>query len=147
MTGGAGGFGVFATVAVAVPIHLIHVQVVPMDVGGDIAEVEAFRSFVAEPGGNFVHSKGIARGWGIAVGEECVAVARGQTHPVGFTVTHITLRIIRGLIAFAGGDGDIQAAHCQPFRLLEVVGIGNVAVGNAIEVDVFRCLEMANRAL
>ena len=138
MTGGAGGFGVFATVAVAVPVQLVHIQVVPVDVGGDIAEIEAFRPLVAEAGGDFAHGEGVAGRWRIAVGEEGIAVARGQTNPVGFAMTYETLAVIGGLIALVGGDGDVQATHRQPFCLLEVVCIGDVAVGNAVEVGTIR---------
>ena len=135
MTGCAGGLGVLATIAVAIPVLLIHIQMVPVHIGGDISEIEAFSAFVAEAGGDFVHGEGIAGGWGIAVGEEGIAVARSQSYAVGFAMTCETLAVIDGLITFVGGDGDIQAADCQPFGLLEVVCIGDVAVGDTIEMD------------
>ena len=62
-------------------------------------------------------------------------------------MTYVTLCIVGGLITLAGGDGDVQAAHRQPFRLLEIISIGDVAVGDAIEMDAFRRLKVANRAL
>ncbi len=108
---------------------------VPVHIGGNIAEIEAFRTFVAEASGDFVHGKWIA-GWRrIAVGEEGVAVTRSQAYLVGFAMTGITLAVIARLIAFISGDGDVQSAHCQPFGLLEIVCVSDVAVGNAIEVD------------
>ena len=96
---------------------------VPVHIGGNIAEIEVFRTFVAEPSGDFVHGKRIAGWWRIAVREQGVAVARSQTHPVGFAMTCKTLAVIGGLIVFIDGDRDIQSAECRPFGLLEIVRV------------------------
>lgn len=145
VTGNASGLRISHTVAVAIPRKLVHIQMIPVDVGRRIAKVEAFGTLVTEACGHSVHGQGIASRWGCAVGEESVAVVGGQAHQPGFAVAGIAETKLLALITGAEGDGHVEI-DAQPARGLIVVFFGVVTGGQAIEMITLGSFEMTDRA-
>ena len=134
VAGGAVGLGIPDTVPVRIPHHPVHVQVIPVSVGGDVAQVQPLFPLVAEKRQPRARPQRIARRWRVAVGEERVAIALGQADDARLLVTGVAQRGVVAAVYFRLPARDVQPAQFEAIGRVVVVPFRAVGARVAVHV-------------